>query len=240
MGSGANFEQTSSLRVCVILLAFVILSVFFEKLLHALEHWFEHMHKEGLNEVLERLKEEVLLVGFLSLLLLASEDKLLTICMGAYTFNGGVACHASDDSGSHRLLAAAGDTGCPEGQQPFVSAAALHQTHILIFLMAACHITFCALTMFMTEHTAGRWRRFEEGVVSRRTGEAILKRLQKQVPVVHEKPWRQHLHDFLGQFTVRAGKNGGAHCRFAYVLCHAGHREPPDVHVTPALVHCQA
>lgn len=222
MGSGANFEQTSALRVSVILVGFVILSVVFEKLLHWLDHWFEHMHKEGLKEVLDRLKDEILLVGFLSLLLLAMEDKLLTICMSPTTFADAVpyrACHDGELPTPGRRLGAITENavvhgteggarrlaweGCEDGMAPFVSASALHQTHILIFLMAAIHISFCAAAMFITEWRTARWNKFEQMVLNKESSNRTMRRLQGQVPPVYDKPWKENVSHFFGQFWVR-------------------------------------
>jgi len=224
MGAGADFEHTSALRVSVILLCFVVISVVVEKALHALEHYFEHHHRHGMKEVLARLKDEILLVGFLSLLLLAVEDKLLTLCVGSDTFNSaipadasqcaaatgasayrrlGLEVHPSSEPSSARGLgAAAGESPCGAEGESFVSAAALHQTHILIFLNAACHIIYCSLTMFMTEHRASGWTKYEAMVTSgENVSDDMMVTMQSQVPTVYEKEWKQFAAEFCGQFT---------------------------------------
>ena len=49
------------------------------------------------------------------------------------------------DRGGGRLY----DEGCPEGQEPFLSQAVLHQVHLFIFFLAICHVLYTASVLHL-------------------------------------------------------------------------------------------
>ena len=51
------------------------------------------------------------------------------------------------------MAAAEGDGPCPKGREPFWSRNALHNTHLLIFLVAVTHIVYTALSL-----TLAHWK----------------------------------------------------------------------------------
>jgi hypothetical protein len=92
-GSGRSYAATPSWRVAIILVIFVVISFVVEMSLHWFEHEYVH-HKKGeldrmklagLVETVHKAKEELMLLGFLSFLLLIFEDA--PHCVKATSYN---------------------------------------------------------------------------------------------------------------------------------------------------------
>jgi mlo protein len=74
--------------------------------------WFHHRHKKALAEALEKMKAELMLVGFISLLLTVFQDPISKICISKEAGDVMLPCHlpkAADyadkgDKGSRRRL----------------------------------------------------------------------------------------------------------------------------------------
>ncbi len=79
-GAGLNLEQTAHNRVVFVLVGFVVFSLALEVLIEQIEEYYEHRHRHGMLVVIHKVKEEFLLVGVLSLVLVLLEDSLFAIC----------------------------------------------------------------------------------------------------------------------------------------------------------------
>ena len=77
--AGKTIEEEPSWVVVVMLFSFLLVSILVE---HTIE-WLHHKlhNREGLVYVLEKVKDELMLMGFISLALVALEDQLLSICI---------------------------------------------------------------------------------------------------------------------------------------------------------------
>ncbi len=87
-GSGKSIEETSSWRIAIFFIFFIALSFFVELLFHNLEHYFHHGHQEGLVETVHKIKDELMLMGFITLMLIAVEDNIVRMCVPD-TWGGG-------------------------------------------------------------------------------------------------------------------------------------------------------
>lgn len=81
-GAGKNLEQTPQNRVVIILVGFVVFSLIIEHSLEWIVEHFEEQGREGMVEVIEKIKEEFLLVGVLSFVLVGCEETLFATCVG--------------------------------------------------------------------------------------------------------------------------------------------------------------
>jgi len=79
-GQGLSFQETSGLRLMCIIMFFILISEALEHTLHQLHHLFFRTKRVGLTLTLKKLEEELMLLGFCSLVLLAFEDK---VCLRA-------------------------------------------------------------------------------------------------------------------------------------------------------------
>ena len=82
-GAGNNIEQTPSWKIGIFFSIFLVLSVIFETALEELEEYLHHKHLDGIKMTVEKIKEELMLMGFISLCLLIVEDYLVEWCLPA-------------------------------------------------------------------------------------------------------------------------------------------------------------
>ena len=80
MGAGKNLEHTPAVAVFSVFVFFLVVSVLVEKMFHHMHHRWEHKGQHGLLAALEKVKEELMLMGFCSLILIVFEDEILSIC----------------------------------------------------------------------------------------------------------------------------------------------------------------
>jgi hypothetical protein len=80
MGAGKNIEHTNALVVFAVFMFFLIVSFGLETFFHKLHHYFEHHNQHGLLKALEKVKDELMLMGFCSLILIVFEPEIMMIC----------------------------------------------------------------------------------------------------------------------------------------------------------------
>jgi len=91
-GAGRNIEETASYRVAIFFVVFLVLSLLLEQFFHQLEHCLHHIGQVGLEEAVHKIKEELMLMGFISLMLIALEEKIIRICVEPSVDPEGIYC----------------------------------------------------------------------------------------------------------------------------------------------------
>ncbi|KAF3631532.1 MLO-like protein 13 [Capsicum annuum] len=154
-----SLEYTPTWVVAVVCFIIVLISLFAERGLHRLGKFFREKNQDALYEALQKLKEELMLLGFISLLLTVSQGAISKICIPENIAKIMLPCKLKELSGNsshlitgrHLLAGSGGADHCSrhEGQTPLLSLEALHQLHIFIFVLAVTHVIFCATTMVL-------------------------------------------------------------------------------------------
>jgi hypothetical protein len=80
-GAGNNIEQTPSWKIGIFFGIFLVLSLMLEFGLEYLEEYLHHHKMDGVKMTVEKIKEELMLMGFISLCLLIVEDYLVEWCL---------------------------------------------------------------------------------------------------------------------------------------------------------------
>ncbi|KAL6568966.1 MLO-like protein 12 [Orobanche gracilis] len=149
-----------------------------------LESWFKKKHKKALYEALEKVKGELMLLGFLSLLLTVLQDPISKICISKNVASTWHPCSTpkisktedhsdsdSDDTNSgkllqyldpmpRRVLATKGYDKCAEKGGKLLLF--LHQLHIFIFMLAIFHILQCIITLALGRIKMRRGKKWED------------------------------------------------------------------------------
>ncbi|PON80413.1 Mlo-related protein [Trema orientale] len=189
---GRSLEQTPTWAVAVVCFVLVLVSIIIEHIIHLIGEWLKKKHKRALYESLEKIKSELMLLGFISLLLTVGQGPISNICISQKVgatwhpcnnkeeaqlnkeevdsedeTNGRKLLAALLDSGGggsfRRVLAAAGTDKCAEkGKVPFVSADGIHQLHIFIFVLAVFHVLYCIMTMALGRAKMRSWKQWEK------------------------------------------------------------------------------
>ncbi|KAH0770885.1 hypothetical protein KY290_014866 [Solanum tuberosum] len=130
-------------------------------------------HKKALFEALEKVKAELMILGFISLTLVFSQYYIAGICIPTSVADTMLPCLAKNKGAAkeeehrrkllwyeRRILAGEGPK-CKEGV-PLVTVEALHQIHILIFFLAVLHVLYSAITMWLGRLKIRGWKGWEQ------------------------------------------------------------------------------
>ncbi|KAG0474635.1 hypothetical protein HPP92_014321 [Vanilla planifolia] len=179
-----SLALTPTWSVATVLTIFVFLSLLVERAIHRLSSWLKKTHRNPLFEALEKMKEELMLLGFISLLLTATSRTVSSICIDSNFYNSKFSpCKRSEVEETadfenvsfrdqrqrmaisllrlHRRILS-GNQMCEEGHEPFVSYEGLEQLHRFIFVMAITHVSYSCLTMLLAIVKVHSWREWEE------------------------------------------------------------------------------
>ncbi|KAK9070185.1 hypothetical protein SSX86_010585 [Deinandra increscens subsp. villosa] len=180
-----QLDQTPTWAVAGVCAVIIIVSIALEKLLHRIGKFFTDKHKKALFEALEKVKAELMILGFISLILTFSQYYIAKICIPVDVADTMLPCAKPEkaekeekgEKGGHRLLlwyayehrrslAGAYASSCKKGKVPIITVDGLHQLHILIFFLAVIHVAYSAITMALGRLKTRGWKQWEEETLS--------------------------------------------------------------------------
>ncbi|KAI5683931.1 hypothetical protein M9H77_05159 [Catharanthus roseus] len=172
-GGGRELDQTPTWAVAGVCFVIIIISIALEKILHKVGSWLTDRHKRALYEALEKVKTELMILGFISLILVFSQYYIAKICIPVKVADTMLPCpahNAAKKGEEHRrrllwyerrVLAAGAQPTCGEGKVSLISVDGLHQLHILIFFLAVFHVIYSAVTMALGRLKIRGWKEWE-------------------------------------------------------------------------------
>ncbi|CAN1781664.1 MLO protein homolog 1 [Linum perenne] len=190
-GSGdRSLHDTPTWAVAGVCAIFIILSILLEHALLQLGKLFQKRQKRAMIDALEKVKAELMLMGFISLLLTAGTRAIPKICISPKLGRTMLPCstgvdddHSYKDDGGgegerrkllsfddfhgnswHRMLAGAeggADYCSSKGKVPLISVTGVHQLHIFVFVLAVFHILYCVITMTLGRAKVKKWKTWE-------------------------------------------------------------------------------
>ncbi|RZC76442.1 hypothetical protein C5167_000507 [Papaver somniferum] len=176
-GSGTTYdrslEETPTWAVAVVCFGIVSVSIIIEHVLELIGEWFHKKHKKALYEALLVVKTELMLLGFISLLLTFTQDYIIQLCIPKKVGNTWHPCPRDKEVESENNYAekycgkkAGSYCECLQllhlGKVPLVSKTAIHQLHIFIFVLAVCHVLYCIFTMALGRAKMKKWNSWEK------------------------------------------------------------------------------
>ncbi|XP_010509062.1 PREDICTED: MLO-like protein 12 [Camelina sativa] len=181
-----SLEETPTWAIAVVCFVLLFISILIEYFLHFISHWFKKKHKKALNEALEKVKAELMLLGFISLLLVVLQDPVSQICIPKTVAKTWHPCSheqeiakygkdyvddgrkiledfdSTDFYSPRRSLATKGYDKCAaKGKVALVSAYGIHQLHIFIFVLAVFHVLYCIITYALGKTKMKKWKSWE-------------------------------------------------------------------------------
>ncbi|KAF5747253.1 MLO protein 1-like [Tripterygium wilfordii] len=178
-----SLKETPTWAVATVCAVFVLLSIAIEHGIHSLGKWFQKRQKKAMLEALEKIKAELMLLGFISLLLTVGTKFISKICISKDLGNTMLPCNVKKAYGGdggghdrrkllsvaenvmwHRVLAAAGggDDYCSKKDKvPLISQSGVHQLHIFIFVLAVFHVLYSVLTIVLAKAKMKKWQAWE-------------------------------------------------------------------------------
>ncbi|KAK3010633.1 hypothetical protein RJ639_012336 [Escallonia herrerae] len=200
-----ELDKTPTWAVALTTAVIIIISIILEKVIHAIGEWFESRRKKALVAALEKIKGELMVLGFISLLLTFGQNYIAGLCIKEKYANTMLPCRQSYHApkagadrrkllwNEHRILATGSAAkGCKPGTVPLISYNGLHQLHIFIFFLAVFHVLYSALTM-----TLGRAKEIMQVVQGIQNMGLNFQRKQLAPLIRGWKYWeREIVHDY--------------------------------------------
>ncbi|XP_026425766.1 MLO-like protein 6 isoform X2 [Papaver somniferum] len=155
-----SLEETPTWAVAVVCFGIVLVSIIIEHVLELIGEWFHKKHKKALYEALMVVKTELMLLGFISLLLTFTQDYIIQLCIPKKVGNTWHPCPIKEEKKKGYTYE---EKYCgKQGKVPLVSKTAIHQLHIFIFVLAVCHVLYCIFTMALGRAKMRKWNNWEK------------------------------------------------------------------------------
>ncbi|XP_042376115.1 MLO-like protein 9 isoform X1 [Zingiber officinale] len=81
VGHSRELDETPTWAVASVCAVIILISILMEKGLHHLGEWFTERHKKAMFEALEKIKGELMVLGFISLILTFGQNYIIQICI---------------------------------------------------------------------------------------------------------------------------------------------------------------
>ncbi|KAE8687144.1 MLO-like protein 13 [Hibiscus syriacus] len=169
-----------------------------------------HHNQDTLFEALQKLKAELMLLGFISLLLNAFQGLISEICIPTHLESTMLPCKKRTDGESHeeyssravnngrRLFSAesgSSDHCSSQVKVPLLSTESFHQLHIFIFVVAVFHVISCATILVLGRARIRQWKPWEDWISKVKKG---------SVKVTHSHHLQQVREKFAWGYWRRA------------------------------------
>ncbi|GAV67180.1 Mlo domain-containing protein [Cephalotus follicularis] len=213
---GTTLEYTPTWVVAVVCSVIVLISFAVERILHYAGKYFKKHNQKPLFDALQKIKEELMLLGFISLLLTVFQNSISKVCITKEMASKWLPCKQEDSTDNttttthfqnffslvpprgpgRRLLAT--DHCSAKGKVPLLSITAVDHLHIFIFVLAVAHVSFCALTILFGGAKIRQWKGWED---------SIVKDKYDPEEVMKTKFTHVQSHEFIKNRFLGIGKN---------------------------------
>ncbi|XP_050363358.1 MLO-like protein 1 [Argentina anserina] len=214
---GETLEYTPTWVVAAVCTVIVAISLALERLLHYGGKFLKKKGQKPLYEALQKVKEELMLLGFISLLLTVFQNVISKMCVKHGIMEHMLPCKLEEvvaetnTTTSHfvvrhfRRLAeetAEEQSGycAAKGKVPLLSVEALHHLHIFIFVLAIVHVVFCVLTVVFGGMKIRQWKKWEDAIAAQNYDSQQFLNKKHKFTRVQE-------HAFIKERFLGMGKN---------------------------------
>ncbi|XP_073304085.1 MLO-like protein 1 isoform X1 [Primulina huaijiensis] len=259
-GEGASLEFTPTWVIAAVCTVIVAISLAAERLLHYTGKYLKSKDQKPLYEALQKVKEELMLLGFISLMLTVFQGRIVKICVPSNTMKHMLPCSLSHESSStgevpdaspdlsshHRRLFAAEAAGsgycASKNKVPLLSLEALHHLHIFIFVLAIVHVTFSVLTVVFGGAKIRQWKHWEVSIA--KDNHSVGEVLKPKFTNVHQHDFIKKrflglgrhsvllswLHSFFKQFFGSVTRSDYTALRLGFIMTHCRGNPKFDFH----------
>ncbi|KAG9130252.1 hypothetical protein Leryth_004244 [Lithospermum erythrorhizon] len=180
---GRSLEETPTWSVATVTSVMVFVCLFMERSIYKFGKWLKKTRRKALYASLEKIKEELMLLGLISLLLGQSARWISQICVNSSLFDSKFYLCSEEDYHSTEKITLmksevfSNDTEipkgiiytphhCGEGREPFVSYEGLEQLHRFLFVLGITHVLYSCITVGLSMSKIYSWRKFESQIYS--------------------------------------------------------------------------
>ncbi|XP_027111824.1 MLO-like protein 6 [Coffea arabica] len=195
-GSGheeTTLEHTSTWAVAVVCFILIAVSILIEHGLHLLAKYLQRKRKKYVLHVLSKIKSDLLLLGFISLMLTVGERPLAKICIPKGVVETFLPCQSLTSEDDE-------ESKCQEqGKMSFMSREGAQQLQMLIFVLAFVHVLSSFLTFSLGMAKMRRWESWE---AETRTMEYQFSNDPRRFQLIHQTTFgRRHLR-FWSEYRI--------------------------------------
>ncbi|XP_065869893.1 MLO-like protein 4 isoform X1 [Euphorbia lathyris] len=247
---GRSLAETPTYSVASVVTVLVFVSFIFERSIYRFGKWLKKTRRKALFASLEKIKEELMLLGLISLLLAQWARWISEICVNSSLFNSKFYLCSEEDYGitdnvffetSYFLNTSSqsddippkGITSheCGQGREPFVSLEGLEQLHRFLFVLGITHVLYSCLAVALAMSKIYSWRKWENQVSLVPDGSLQAKKskvMRRQSTFVFQHtshPWSQSrflnwMLCFLRQFKSSIKKSDYLALRLGFITKH--------------------
>lgn len=228
----------------------VFLCLFVERSIYRFGKWLENTKRKALSASLDKIKEELMLLGLISLLLGQWARWITQICVNSSLFSSKFFICSEQDYDEKKmrmlLLESSGSTNeseipprgisyapshvCGAGREPFVSSEGLEQLHRFLFVLGITHVLYSCITVGLAMIKIYSWRKWEvqAGVMAEVQAHAKSKVMRRQATFAFHHtshPWSRSrvliwMLCFLKQFRSSVRKSDYMALRLGFITNH--------------------
>ncbi|KAK6121337.1 hypothetical protein DH2020_044909 [Rehmannia glutinosa] len=187
---GRSLEVTPTWSVATVTTVMVFVCLFVERSIYRFGKWLKKTKRKALFASLEKLKEELMLLGLISLLLGQWARWISQICVNSSLFSSKFYICSEKDYGEKKRMLLNSSNGtdipprgisyvpshvCGEGREPFVSAEGLEQLHRFLFVLGITHVLYSCIVVGVSMSKIYSWRKWEiqAGVVAEANAQGL-------------------------------------------------------------------
>ncbi|PSS02882.1 MLO-like protein [Actinidia chinensis var. chinensis] len=176
---GRSLEETPTWTVATVTTVMVFVCLLVERSIYRFGNWLRKTRRKALFASLERIKEELMLLGLISLLLGQWASWISEICVNSSILSRRFYICSEEEYGINekilftktlslnetdippRGLSHTSYHQCGEGREPFVSYEGLEQLHRFLFVLAITHVLYSCIAVGLAMSKIYSWRKWE-------------------------------------------------------------------------------
>ncbi|MCO5604393.1 hypothetical protein L7F22_058558 [Adiantum nelumboides] len=137
---------------------FIIISLIAERAIFYIGRLALNYSKAALMEAFEKLKEELIMVGFISIALTVGQNWFSKLCVPTKWSTIMLLCVPDAESNSTEEA----NSSCKEDHVLFMPAESIHQLHILMFILALVHVVYTVVIVALGMWVVSHWKAWEQ------------------------------------------------------------------------------
>ncbi|GAB2215027.1 hypothetical protein Droror1_Dr00019400 [Drosera rotundifolia] len=180
LSQGRSLAETPTWSVATVTTVMVFVCFLVERGIYRFGKWLKRTRRKALLASLEKIKEELMLLGLISLLLGQCAKAISEICVDSSLFDSRFyLCDEDDFAVTHNILLKESLTSpnetqtvpgglvdpatyqCGQGREPFVSYEGLEQLHRLLFVLGITRVIYSCLAVGLAMTKIYSWKKWE-------------------------------------------------------------------------------
>ncbi|KAK7246881.1 hypothetical protein RIF29_41751 [Crotalaria pallida] len=221
---GRSLAETPTYSVASVITVMVFVCFLVERSIYRFGKWLKKTRRKALFASLEKIKEELMLLGLISLLLSQSARWISEICVESSLFTSQFYVCSEEDLGMNQKIIMFESSSsfpphetatipkelkggafhqCREGHEPFVSYEGLEQLHRFLFVLGITHVLYSCLAVGLAMSKIYSWRKWENQATMAADGSLQAKKIKvmrRQITFISHQtshPWSRSRNPIL-------------------------------------------